>query len=71
MKFVQKPQLGQIEDGYTQVEFNEEKTLLYSKINLDSLPILSFEASEAPCYYLTSKSASNEYYPLEMDAKSL
>ena len=67
MKFVLKSQLDSIEDGYTQVEFNEEKTLLYSKTNLDSLPIMSFEAVEAPCFYLTSPSTTNGYYLLESD----
>ena len=67
MKFVLNSQLDTIEDGYTQVEYNEEKTLIYSKTKLDSLPILSFEAAEAPCFYLTSPSTSKGYYPLEKD----
>ena len=49
IKFVQNSELDSIQDSFTQVTFNSEKTLLYSKNNLDALPISSFAVTKAPC----------------------
>ena len=46
---MQNSELDSIQDSFTQVTFNSEKTLLYSKNNLDALPISSFAVTKAPC----------------------
>ena len=46
---MQNSELDSIQEGYTQVRFNSEITLIYSRNNLDALPITSFAVTQAPC----------------------
>ena len=49
IKFVQNSELDTIQDSFTQVTFNSEKTLVYSKNIADALPLSSFAVTKAPC----------------------
>ena len=49
IKFVLNSELDAIQDNFAQVTFSSEKTLIYSKSNIDALPLSSFAVTKAPC----------------------
>ena len=49
IRFVLNEELVSIEGEYGQATFNSQFTLLYSKTNLDALPITTTSVTKAPC----------------------
>ena len=83
IRFVLNDELASVEGNYSQATFNSQYTLLYSKTNLDALPITATSVTKFPCLDPTRSAdhielsslerkkgvpeVKGEFYPLELD----